>query len=319
MYLVGELKDKNRADEIQKLLLAQGLHSHIRIGDEVVAHPSPGLPVRIYSLWVEAEEDAIKGQMIFAHAMGFKTTSIDPEEQAMRSQLARLSWPPVTKFIFILSIAIFVFSLLIENSSMETFLSFLGFSLKNETVLFSSIKNGEFYRLFTPIFLHFGFLHLIFNVMWLKDLGKIHEHFLGSRVFLLMCLLIGSVSNILQYLWTGPSFGGLSGILYGLIGMHYALQWGQVELPVKLPRHILVMMLVWYAVCLFPSALIPIANLAHGAGVSMGIILAGGLIIKENGNRQRALWCILLGAIPLLLTGLVEYQKLNGDIYFAKF
>lgn len=65
---------------------------------------------------------------------------------------------------------------------------------------FAQIKSGEVWRLVTPAFLHFGPLHLIFNMMWLWTLGGILETFLRRLRFVLLVIIIAVISNLAQAL-----------------------------------------------------------------------------------------------------------------------
>ena len=96
---------------------------------------------------------------------------------------------------------------------------FKGKSTKDdEGPLFYRIGEGEFWRLFTPVLLHGGFLHILFNMIWLWVLGIPIETRIGMFRTLLLTLIIGVGSNVFQYLMGGPFFLGYSGIVVGFAG-----------------------------------------------------------------------------------------------------
>jgi membrane associated rhomboid family serine protease len=81
------------------------------------------------------------------------------------------------------------------------------------------LKNGEWYRLVTAGFLHFGIIHIGFNMLLLYQLGQLLEPALGRSKFALLyfaALLAGSYGAVL----TAPNSltGGASGAVFGLMG-----------------------------------------------------------------------------------------------------
>ena len=82
----------------------------------------------------------------------------------------------------------------------------------------SKVRHGQIWRLFTPVILHIGFLHLLFNMLWLVVLGKMVEFNMGRIRFVLFILVSGIFSNLCQYIMTGPLFLGISGVLAAFIG-----------------------------------------------------------------------------------------------------
>jgi GlpG protein len=132
------------------------------------------------------------------------------------------------------------------------------------------IRRGELWRLFTPMFLHFHILHIFFNMLWLRDLGSMVEARKSSRLLLLLVLVIAGGSNFAQYLAHGPAFGGMSGVVYGLLG--YIWMQGKFDPASKLslePQTVL-FMIAWFFLCVF-GLVGPVANMAHGVGLGVGI------------------------------------------------
>jgi GlpG protein len=152
------------------------------------------------------------------------------------------------------------------------------------------IASGEVWRLATPIFIHFGPWHLLFNMMWLYVLGSQIETRRGPWRLLLLVLLLAAGSNLAQYYvgdleWRGsrllvghsPLFGGMSGVVYGLFG--YVLAKTQVEPKLGLTLHpqTVTWMLLWFVLCFVPAfqdLIGRVANVAHAAGLLGGVLLA---------------------------------------------
>jgi GlpG protein len=134
------------------------------------------------------------------------------------------------------------------------------------------VRRGEAWRVFSPALLHFGAMHLLGNSMWLFSLGSMIEASRGSGRFTALVLLLAAGSNLAQYSVDGPSFGGMSGVVFGLFG--YAWMRGKF-LPgggVFVTDQERMIMLVWFFIC-FTGAVGPIANTAHASGLALGMAL----------------------------------------------
>ena len=120
------------------------------------------------------------------------------------------------------------------------------------------------------MFLHFGFLHIFFNMLWLRDLGSMIEARKSTWMLLLLVLVIAGTSNLAQYLVSGPTFGGMSGVVYGLLG--YIWMQGKFDPASKLslePQTVL-FMIAWFFLCLF-DLVGNVANTVHAVGLGVGI------------------------------------------------
>jgi GlpG protein len=135
----------------------------------------------------------------------------------------------------------------------------------------AEVRAGQVWRLITPIFIHFGPLHLLFNMLWLSDLGAMIEKRQGMLRLALLVVLLAITSNLGQYWVDGPIFGGMSGVVYGLFG--YVWLRGQCDPAsgLTLSSSTVWMMLAWYFLCLF--GVIPhVANSAHTVGLLVGVL-----------------------------------------------
>lgn len=142
--------------------------------------------------------------------------------------------------------------------------------LANIRELLPEIFHGQIWRLFTPIFIHFGFLHVFFNMLWLRDLGSMVEGRQSSWLLFILVLVFAAISNLGQFLFYGPLFGGMSGVVYALVG--YIWIRGKYDPGSGLYLHptTVTMMIIWFFVCLI-GIMGPVANVAHAAGLLAGM------------------------------------------------
>ncbi|HEY2810618.1 MAG TPA: rhomboid family intramembrane serine protease [Rhabdochlamydiaceae bacterium] len=152
--------------------------------------------------------------------------------------------------------------------------------------LFGKIKQGEVWRLFTPCLLHFDYLHILFNLAWFWVLGKQIQERIRLWKMGALILILGIVSNTAQYLVSGPSFIGLSGVIVGMAGFIWMRQrrapWEGYPLSRATLLFLLLFVLAMTALGLLTFTLnlfslveiTPmIANTAHIIGGVCGILL----------------------------------------------
>ncbi len=85
------------------------------------------------------------------------------------------------------------------------------------------LGSGEYYRLFSSMFMHFGFEHLVNNIVMLLVIGFTLEREIGTIKFLIIYLLSGLGGNLLSAVWDmmSGSFAvsaGASGAIFGIVG-----------------------------------------------------------------------------------------------------
>ncbi|MBK7828315.1 rhomboid family intramembrane serine protease [Nannocystis sp.] len=136
------------------------------------------------------------------------------------------------------------------------------------------IRGGEVWRLLTPCFVHMSFIHLLFNMMWIFDLGRQIEASRGTLTLAFLVLVLGCSSNYAQYLADGPSFGGMSGVVFGLFGYVLLMARFAPSAGMVMSANNALFVGIWFCVCL-TGAVGPIANWAHGVGLVLGLGFGG--------------------------------------------
>ncbi len=174
---------------------------------------------------------------------------------------------PVTLILMTLCIIVFV----LGYFSHYGFYAYLSFS--NYRFGLPEMRQGQFWRLFTPMFMHFGLLHILFNLFWLYEFGTFIENKISSWFLLFLVLSIALFANVMQYIVSGPAFGGMSGVAYGLFGYLWIRAKFDPWSGIYLSQQIVILFLVWLVLC-FTGLIGPIANTSHVTGLICGIVIA---------------------------------------------
>ena len=145
---------------------------------------------------------------------------------------------------------------------------------------FPGLADGQAWRLLTPMLIHFGIVHLVFNLMWLHDLGRTIEGRWRTRQFALLVALIALFSNAAQFavnwdftngIHVGNALsGGMSGVVYGLFGYVWIRGRLDPSLGLRLDPQTVVLMLGWLVFCM-TGLMGHIGNTAHLVGLLVGI------------------------------------------------
>ena len=166
-----------------------------------------------------------------------------------------------------------------------------GFMLQWGAACRPFILNGEWYRLFTSMFLHFGIYHLANNMAVLLFMGDMVENAVGHWKYLAIYLGSGLVGNLLSLYMDIQSQSnivsvGASGAIYGIIGGVFVLMIKNK----KQVREIVIRRLVFVIVVTiyYGSQAAQIDNAAHVGGLIGGIVLTVLFTVhKKNTYRNR--------------------------------
>ncbi|NCP63462.1 MAG: rhomboid family intramembrane serine protease GlpG [Paraglaciecola sp.] len=136
------------------------------------------------------------------------------------------------------------------------------------------VADQQWWRLIGPALIHFSSLHIIFNLLWWWMLGQQLEQNFGLMSLVLLFLSSAIFSNVAQLILEGPNFGGLSGVVYALVGCVWWLGWLRPSWGISLPQPLIIFLLLWLVIGYADVLWIPMANVAHTAGLIAGCLFA---------------------------------------------
>lgn len=243
-------------------------------------------------IWIQSEDDLARAKLILdeflqnpsdakyriaLRLVGGRASSPSSQSKKVRSWkrlAARTKSPTISWTIGILSLCVF---LLQAVDRQQVVVRWLMFSLDHAYPIlglpkFMEIRSGEVWRLVTPIFLHFGWLHILFNLYWLHQLSPSIEMYLGWGRFTVLVLAIAVISHCGFYLLVGKPFGGLSGVIYGLVGFMYIVNRFHHRTTLALDAGLIRVFVFFYVLSWFLTVIgMGVANTIHGLGAVVGI------------------------------------------------
>ena len=183
----------------------------------------------------------------------------------------------------------------------------------------ASLQRGEIWRLITPIFIHYGFMHIFFNLYMLFNFGSLIERRYDWKRLLMLVILSSAISNFVQctvpVAWDGSApglsgnylmtaLGGMSGVVYGLFGYVWIKSIYDPKFGFRIPQSSIIIMMVWLFGCMFANQLnigiFPpnVANWAHGIG-----------FVSRHGNCLPSIPGKQIGWRPKPIRGFISEKK----------
>ncbi|WP_300651033.1 rhomboid family intramembrane serine protease [Pseudomonas sp.] len=247
-------------------------------------------------LWVPNELAEQVHELYLRYPQGDAALQAPASPQAAAGFVQQLRDSPLTAGMLGLTLLVAALTALGDNFAAIRWLSFVDFRIQGDYIYFSylseMLETRQWWRLITPMLIHFGLLHLTMNALWYWVLGRRIEARQGPWMLLGLTLLFSLASNLAQYSFSGPAlFGGLSGVLYGMLGHCWLFQLLAPNAEYRLPRGVLVMMLAWLLICMTGIFELlqfgAIANAAHVGGLLAGCAtgLLGGALARRRAGR----------------------------------
>lgn len=261
-------------DHVDTSELRQALWRH-RIGHRITDEADGQL------LWIAdpRQLDALK-VLVERWQQGEPLVLQQPSQQprTMANSLAALKQVPVTALMIVISMAIFALIAVFGDQLIVT-LTIVPIGISGGELVFGNLTqtltSGQVWRLLSPAFLHFGWMHLIFNLMWVWYFGRQVEALQGSRTMLLLLVVAGIGANVAQYATGTVLFGGMSGVVYALLAHVWLMSRRVPRSGFFVPQMLVVFMLGWMVFTMTDMAgsvgFGNVANEAHLGGLLVGL------------------------------------------------
>lgn len=243
---------------------------------------SIGLPHRIIAandrqlVLVQHPEQIDVIHDLFARQRRGETLPEQPELPAIPKSVL-LGWRHVPMTLFLIALSVCGFVIAAFTTPLLSWFTYFPYQQHGSELVFSAI-NGQYWRFLTPIFLHFNLLHIVFNMLWLWELGRRIELAQGSWRLLIIVLIMGIGSNVAQAMFASAAiFGGMSGVDYGLLAYCWLWGWRRPDSILHVPTPVLIAMVVLMLLSMTGFTVLmgagAVANAAHIGGLLMGFVV----------------------------------------------
>ncbi len=318
MRLIGSLTDVDQVRRFSAYLFTQGIQNHVDRVDEqfeiwvkdedqlaeskacleeFLANPQDAK----YQVAVQQADSLARQQARQRQEVQKRVVKINPARPGKRRQ-------PLTWWLIGISVVVALYTNFgnSQNWDKPVFraLSFNGMSgpalqklmLENNgnpeamPVRWASIRQGELWRMITPIFIHFSVIHLLFNSIMLYQLGGRVEHRYGTLYMAGLVVVAAIVSNLAQCLVPVPlggsapmikdgvllnPMGGLSGVVFAMFGFVWMKSLFDRSSGFYLPSSSVLIIMGFFFFCMMPGSeqiVGNVANWAHAGGLVVGLV-----------------------------------------------
>jgi len=295
MRLLRELGDEATAQRLVDALSDQGIETELKRGEAkvsvwVIDEAHLRRASELASGWLEGgQSEAFEQSASRGSRARELTARIEERRQRHKDAIARQIQTrlkprpsPLTWGLIALCVAV---GLLTELGNERTMVATLTISdpripagvtlisLFGTTLPWLELPWAEPWRLVTPVLVHFGIIHILFNMLWLRDLGRIIEGTHGVRYLAAFVLTCAIISNVAQYeIGQKPLFAGMSGVVYGLLGLVWLRGRLDPWVGYGLSSSTMQFMLIWFVLGFVGN--FGIANWCHLFGLLVGVCWA---------------------------------------------
>ena len=289
MRLIGSLPNEQDARRLEDYLLTQKIPCQVQTSKDG------------WAIWIRDEDHRDRAKEFFtqfsqnpsderyggATAAAQEIRREEGKEEKQRSHNLvdlRARWQPVhgprplTFSLIAISVVVTVLTSLEQSPfSLRNRLSMTQISPEDRYFPgLPEVQQGQIWRLITPIFVHkrilggIGILHILFNMFWLRDLGGIIETRISTVWLAILVTVSAVVSNFAQYYVVGPNFGGMSGVVYALLGYLWMKSKYDTRSGLFLHPNTVLFMMIWFFLC-WLGFVGSVANMAHTGGLAVGL------------------------------------------------
>lgn len=223
--------------------------------------------------WLNSFLMQYKGLLTSGDIRGIDELSHSDSEKRRLERIKKKKPIPITLILVSVNIIIYLTSFIIGDAFIE--------SGNMNPVM---INQGEYYRFFTPMFLHAGLDHLFSNMILLYFLGEIVETKIGSVKFSIIYFISGIIGNVVSYEYSLHNGGyvsvGASGAIYALLGAFVVLVIRKYK-GFDVPKKRLILMIAY---CIYSSFDANVDFAAHFGGLIAGAIIT--FVVTMGGKKR---------------------------------
>jgi rhomboid protease GluP len=235
-----------------------------------------------------------------------------------------VSKPPLATYV-LLAINIAVFAIMVA-SGVDWINPGTGQVLRWGADYGPSTLNGQYWRLITSMFLHFGIIHIAGNMWCLWSLGQLAERLLGSFTLFSVYILTGIGASLLSLSWDPMRVSaGASGAIFGIAGVLITtLYFGKHNLPKESVRRLLGYVVRFSFLNLLFGLQGHIDNMAHVGGLVSGLLIgfflarAFNVPPQERGAQHRAVLAVSAVLLLVLFVPVAKAKQYAVDFEAGK-